>query len=69
MMNKATEKITNIEMLENSSENLSPEHKQERAIAIYDLMENNSFSLVGGGDSVAAINLFNLADKVSHVST
>jgi len=46
MMNKLTEKITNIEMLENSSENLSPEHKQERAIAIYDLMENNSFSLV-----------------------
>ena len=47
MMNKPAEKITNIEMLENSSENLSPEHKQERAIAIYDLMENNSFSLVG----------------------
>ena len=45
-MNKPAEKITNIEMLENSSENLSPEHKQERAIAIYDLMENNSFSLV-----------------------
>ena len=46
-MNKPTEKITNIEMLENSSENLSPENKQERAIAIYDLIENNSFSLIG----------------------
>jgi len=32
-------------MLENSSENLSPEHKQERAIAIYDLIENNFFEL------------------------
>ena len=31
--------------------------------------ENNAFSLIGGGDSVAAINLFNLGNKVSHVST
>ena len=32
-------------MLETSSENLSPEHKQERAIAIYDLIQNNYFEL------------------------
>ena len=44
-MNKITQKIIKIDMLETSSENLSPEHKQERAIAIYDLIENNYFEL------------------------
>jgi phosphoglycerate kinase len=31
--------------------------------------KNGAFSLIGGGDSVAAINKYNLASKVSYVST
>jgi phosphoglycerate kinase len=39
------------------------------AMAIVDATANGAFSLIGGGDSVAAINKFGLADKVSYVST
>lgn len=36
---------------------------------IVEATEKGAFSLVGGGDSVAAINKYNLAEKVSYVST
>ena len=39
------------------------------ADAIVEATAKGAFSLIGGGDSVAAINKFNLADKVSYVST
>jgi phosphoglycerate kinase len=39
------------------------------ANAIVEATANGAFSLIGGGDSVAAINKFKLADKVSYVST
>jgi len=39
------------------------------AKAVAEATKNGAFSLVGGGDSVAAVNKFDLANQVSHVST
>ncbi|WP_018631088.1 phosphoglycerate kinase [Niabella aurantiaca] len=39
------------------------------ADAVAEATQNGAFSLVGGGDSVAAVNKFGYTDKVSYVST
>jgi phosphoglycerate kinase len=39
------------------------------AQAVAEATENGAYSLVGGGDSVAAVNQFGYADRVSYVST
>ncbi|MDP2385280.1 MAG: phosphoglycerate kinase [Bacteroidota bacterium] len=39
------------------------------ANSIVEATSKGAFSLIGGGDSVAAINKYNLAEKVSYVST
>jgi phosphoglycerate kinase len=39
------------------------------AVAVAESTQNGAFSLVGGGDSVAAVNQFGFNDKVSYVST
>jgi len=39
------------------------------AEAIVDATEKGAYSLIGGGDSVAAINKYHLGEKVSYVST
>jgi phosphoglycerate kinase len=45
------------------------EGTRDIALAVAKATANGAYSLIGGGDSVAAVNKFNLADKVSYVST
>ena len=39
------------------------------AFDIVEATKHGAYTLIGGGDSVAAINKYNLAEKVSYVST
>ena len=38
-------------------------------VAIVEATKNGAFSLVGGGDSVACVNKFGIAEEMSYVST
>lgn len=42
---------------------------KQAAFDIVEATKNGAYTLIGGGDSVAAINKYNLANKVSYVST
>jgi len=42
---------------------------KQAAFDIVEATKNGAYTLIGGGDSVAAINKYNLADNVSYVST
>ncbi|MBE0640552.1 MAG: phosphoglycerate kinase, partial [Bacteroidales bacterium] len=42
---------------------------EEIALAVADATDEGAFSLIGGGDSVAAVNKYELADRVGYVST
>ena len=42
---------------------------QEIADTLVELTEKGAITIIGGGDSVAAINKIGVANKVSHIST
>ncbi len=42
---------------------------KEIAMAVAEATQKGSYSLIGGGDSVAAINKYHLSEKVSYIST
>jgi phosphoglycerate kinase len=39
------------------------------ALAVAEATKNGAFSLIGGGDSAAAVEKFGMSDQVSYVST
>jgi uncharacterized protein (UPF0262 family) len=53
----AAHRLIDIRLDEATIARRSPEVEQERAVAIYDLLEDNHFSPVDGGDGPFALNL------------
>ncbi|MDT9587463.1 MAG: phosphoglycerate kinase [Candidatus Arsenophonus melophagi] len=46
-----------------------PNFRHGTAVIAQAIAQSNSFSLAGGGDTLAAIDLFGVADKISYIST
>ena len=47
----------------------SKSRKQNNNSADTKATDNGAYSLIGGGDSVACVNKFGMADRVSYIST
>uniref|UniRef100_A0A3B0MIK1 Phosphoglycerate kinase n=1 Tax=Arsenophonus endosymbiont of Trialeurodes vaporariorum TaxID=235567 RepID=A0A3B0MIK1_9GAMM len=46
-----------------------PNFRHGTAVIAQAIAESEAFSIAGGGDTLAAINLFGIADKISYIST
>ncbi|MGP1928852.1 MAG: phosphoglycerate kinase [Arsenophonus sp. NC-WZS1-MAG3] len=46
-----------------------PNFRHSTAVIAQAISESSAFSIAGGGDTIAAINLFGIADKISYIST
>ncbi|MFP3028874.1 MAG: phosphoglycerate kinase [Arsenophonus sp.] len=46
-----------------------PNFRHSTAVIAEAIAESNAFSIAGGGDTLAAIDLFGIADKISYIST
>lgn len=46
-----------------------PDFRHGTAVIAQAIAESNAFSIAGGGDTLAAIDLFGIADKISYIST
>ncbi|WGL98928.1 phosphoglycerate kinase [Arsenophonus sp. aPb] len=46
-----------------------PNFRHGTAVIAQAIAESNAFSIAGGGDTLAAIDLFGIADKISYIST
>lgn len=46
-----------------------PNFRKGTEIIANAIAESEAFSIAGGGDTLAAIDLFDIADKISYIST